>query len=548
MALVPWPFSPATAKNVHDPRAISADPTTATGPIAPRLSGLGSHHFAVTTKVPESQAFFDQGLRLTYAFNHSEALRAFKEAVRLDPNNAMAHWGWALVLGPNLNLPMQLDVAEQAHQASARAMSLRRGAAAKERALIEALATRYAANPAGSRGQLDRVYADRMAEVNAQYPGDSDIETLCAAALMNLQPWNYWRADGEPRLGTTKILALLESAIARDADHPGALHYYIHAVEAAHPERGEAIADALQGLMPGAGHLVHMPSHIYMRVGRYADSFTANRLASDADAGYITQCRAQGLYPLNYYPHNLHFLVWSALFQGRSETALAAAREVASKIPQTMGGNTWGAFETWMSQPMYVMVRFGLWEKALAEPRPASGAYFMRGVWHYARGLAQLHSGKTRKARKELRNLRKLLKETPAPYLIGFGSAPKLLTIAALILEGEIAIAREDFDEGIAKLDRAVRLEDSLLYNEPPDWYFPVRHLLGAALLDAGRPDEAEVVYWQDLRKNKENGYALFGLSESLAAQGKSEAAAAALERFLVAWKDAETTLRSSRF
>ena len=539
---------PALAKNIHDPRAIEADPATANGPIAPKLTGLGSLHFAVSTPVPESQAFFDQGLRLTYAFNHSEALRAFKEAARLDPNNAMAYWGWGLVLGPNLNLPMQLDVAKQAHWASEHAMSLSNGLTAKERALIEALASRYVADPTDSRRELDERYADNMAQVNAQHPGDPNIETLYAASLMLLQPWNYWRADGEPQFNTKTILAQLEAAIARDGDHPGALHYYIHAVEAKHPERGEAIADALRGLMPGAGHLVHMPSHIYMRVGRYAESFEANRLAADADAGYITQCRAQGIYPLNYYPHNLHFLVWSALFQGRNLTALAAAREVASKIPETMEGNAFGAYETWMSQPMYVMVRFGQWNQVLAEAQPAEGAFFMRGVWHYGRGLAQLHTDHPRQAKKELRKLRELIKEIPDSYVIGFGSAPKLLTIAEQILSGEIDIARKKYAKGIAKLDRAARLEDALVYNEPPDWYFPVRHVLGAALLEAGRPAEAEVVYWQDLRKNKDNGYALFGLSESLAAQGKSEAAAAALERFLEAWKDAETTLRSSRF
>jgi tetratricopeptide (TPR) repeat protein len=538
----------ASANNIHDPRAIEANPATATGPIAPKLEGLGSLHLAVTTNVPESQAFFDQGLRLTYAFNHSEALRAFKEAARLDPNNAMAYWGWALVLGPNINLPMQLDVAKQAHQAVELAMSLRKDTTAKERALIEALASRYVAEPKNSRRELDQAYADHMAKLNAQHPGSADIETLTAAALMNLEPWNYWRADGAPRLETTKILALLEAAIKRNGSHPGALHYYIHIVEAAHPERGVAAADALRGLMPGAGHLVHMPSHIYMRVGRYAESFEANRLASEADAGYISQCRAQGIYPLNYYPHNLHFMVWSALFQGRNESALSAARTVASKIPESMGGNAFGSFETWMSQPMYVMVRFGQWNDMLEEPRPAEGAHFMGGVWHYARGLAQIHTKNHKRAKKELKKLRKLRKAIPNSYLIGFSSAPKLLMIAELVLAGELDVAKEHYDEGIAKLDRAVRLQDSLLYNEPPDWYFPVRHVLGAALMEAGRPDEAEVVYWQDLKKNRENGYALLGLSESLAAQGKEEAAAAALARFETAWKDAETTLRTSRF
>jgi tetratricopeptide (TPR) repeat protein len=306
---------------IHDHRALDAEPTEATAPIAPRLEGLGNYHFTVTTANTESQEFFDQGLRLTYAFNHSEALRAFKEAVRLDPDNAMAYWGWALVLGPNLNLPMVPDVAPQAYKAIQAAIKLKDQVSKKERAYIDALATRYAKNPEEDRAPLDKAYAEAMANLVAQYPDDLDAATLYAASLMNLSPWDYWSLDGSPKENTNKVLETLQSVVERNPNHAGALHYYIHAVEARHPERGEQYADMLGGLMPGAGHLVHMPSHIYMRVGRYADSYEANRRAVEADEQYITQCRAQGLYPLNYYPHNIHFMAWSAMVQGRQDAA-----------------------------------------------------------------------------------------------------------------------------------------------------------------------------------------------------------------------------------
>jgi tetratricopeptide (TPR) repeat protein len=487
-------------------------------------------------------------LRLTYGFNHSEALRSFKEAVRLDPNNAMAYWGWALVLGPNLNLPMQDTVAEQAFDAIQAAMLLRDKVSAPEKAYIEALAVRYAPVAPNDRSSLDKAYAKAMGELHATYPEDTDAATLYAASLMNLSPWNYWNKDGTPQANTATLVSVLKSVIKANPKHPGALHYHIHAVEAVHPRDGEPSADALQPLMPGAGHMVHMPSHIYMRTGRYAEAFQVNRLASDADSRYIAQCNAQGLYPLGYYPHNLHFLVWAAMFQGRSEEAMAGAREVQSKIPVDMSGNTWGAFETFLSQPLYVMVRFGLWDQALAEPQPATGNRFMQGVWHYTRGMAFSNTGKQREANKELRALSKLIKGLPADYLIGYGTAPKLLTIAEHLLAGDLASKADDHDRALGLLARAVRLEDSLLYNEPPDWYFPTRHVFGALLIAAGYPEEAEVIYWEDLKKNPNNGYSLYGLHKAQQANGNDAAAAASLAKFESSWTAADTTLTSSRF
>jgi len=535
----------------HDPRALEADPDLVDGPIAPSLEGLGDHHFEVTTDDPRSQQFFDQGLKLTYGFNHSEALRAFKEAARIDPNNAMAYWGWALVLGPNLNLPMLPDpeIIEQAWEAIQMAMSLREIVTPKEREMIEALAERYIETAIDDRTALDRAYALAMGELHERYPEDDDIATFYAASLMNLNPWSYWYPDGAPRENTRALIAALESVIERNPDHAGARHYYIHAMEARHPDKAVSAADELAPLMPGAGHMVHMPSHIYMRVGRYADSYAANSKAVEADEDYITQCRAQGIYPLGYYPHNIHFMVWSAMFEGRSVDALAAARKVAEKIPADVPDEVWSVYELFRSQPYYTLVRFGMWEEILSEPQPIDRARFMNGVWHYARALAYLGSGSRRRAKRELRALVQIREEIERDgYAIGFGSADKLLTIAEEVVRGEMAAARGKYEDALGHLARAVRLEDSLPYSEPPEWYFPVRHVLGAVLLEAGYPEEAEVIYWTDLQRNPENGYALFGLEQSLRAQGEDEAGEAAAVRFEKAWVNADTTLTSSRY
>ncbi len=549
LSLVGFGTARAQHHNEHDARALEEDPASAEGPIAPVLKGLGDHHHPVTTRSERTQMFFDQGLRLTYGFNHQEALRAFKEAARLDPDCAMAYWGWALVLGPNLNLVMQPEVVPQAYEAIRRALSLKKNVTERERDYIEALAKRYTDDPKADRTRLDEAYAAAMRKLHAKYPEDDDAATLYAAALMNLSPWNYWTKDGRPRENTPAVLATLEAVIERNPKHAGALHYYIHAVEAVRPEQGEAIADLLRGLTPGAGHLVHMPSHIYMRVGRYADSFEVNTLAAKADEGYITQCRAQGIYPLNYYPHNVHFLAWAAIMDGRSAEALAASRKVASKVPEDYDGDVWALYQTFRSMPLYTMVRFGMWDRILKEPRPDERAPFWTAMWHYARGMAYARTGKPMQARGELGAV-EAIRDDPAiaGLMIGFNNAKPVLSIAASVLAGEIASAQGRHDEAVRHLDRAVRLEDGLTYAEPPDWYYPVRHTLGAVLLEAGRADEAEVVYWEDLRQNRDNGYALYGLWRSLEAQGRSEEAAEIRKRFRAAWSRADVKLAASRF
>jgi len=514
------------------------------------LTGLGEHHFEVTTNNPGSQQYFDQGYRLTMGFNHSEALRSFKEATRLDPNNAMAFWGWALVLGPNLNLPMQENVVEQAYTAMQNALALKHKVTPREKDYIEALATRYISDPKADRTAFDAAYMNAMKDLVKKYPDDLEAAILYAAAIMNTNPWDYWYADGSPKSHTIVILEVLQSVIDRNPRHAGAHHYLIHTVEAFQPELGIASADQLGSLMPGAGHLVHMPSHIYMRVGRYADSYNANVLAVKADEGYITQCRAQGLYPLAYYPHNIHFLAWSAMYQGRSSAALDAARQVARSIPAKSRDNTWAMYELFRSQPYFVMVRFGQWNDMLEEPKPEIGAQFITGIWHYARGLAYAHKGQADLAQKELMQLQKLRLEAEEDetYYAGFGAAGGLLSIADEILSGEIAAKNGNIKKGISHLERAVRLEDGLLYNEPSDWALPTRHVLGALLLEAGYPAEAEVIYWEDLRRNPENGYSLFGLHQSLTAQEKSGVAAAIEARFKKAWKEADVNLTTSRY
>ena len=415
--------------------------------------------------------------------------------------------------------------------------------------MIEALARRYTDDPNMDRQAYDEAYADAMASLTAAYPEDLDIATLYAASLMNLSPWDYWYADGTPTSNTEELISALESVIAREPNHPGALHYYIHAVEEHHPEWAEAGADRLGAIMPGAGHMVHMPSHIYMRVGRYADAYDINILAAQADENYITQCRAQGLYPLAYYPHNIHFLAWSAMFLGRQSAALEASRKVADKVPADFGSDAWNLYQTFLGQPIYTMVRFGMWEEILDEPPPPVTARFLTAVWHYARGLAYLNLGESNRSSAELDRLQAVRRdEATAEQFIGNNAMPTLLAIAEEILSGEIDAKSGQFDAAISHLERGVRLEGTLIYNEPPDWYFPVRHYLGAILLEAGYPAEAEVVYWEDLKKNRDNGYALFGLQQALEAQAKTAQAADVEARFMRAWAQADTRLSSSRY
>ncbi len=514
--------------NRHDPGALATDPRLAPGQIAPLLRGLGNHHHEVTTRSAAAQLFFDQGLKLTYGFNHQEALRSFKEAARLDPDCAMAYWGWALVLGPNLNLPMADEVVEQAHQAIRMALERRHLVTEKERHYIEALAKRYSPKPVEDRTPLDAAYADAMAALSARYPDDGDAATLYVAAVMNQTPWNYWTRDGRPVNGKIEIaLEKLEGVIERNPRHLGALHYTIHLLEAVDPQRAERAADLLRGQAPGAGHLMHMPSHVYMQLGRYADSRDDNLQAVAADQDYITQCQAQGIYPLTYYPHNLHFLTWAETMLGNREAALQAAREVAAAVPDDLHDNAWALYDSFLSMPLQVMLRFEMWDEILAEPRPRQELVFGTGLWHFARGLALARTDRLEEARQEAQRLERLaaddsLSEVP----VASANAGVLLRIALQLLSGELSMHEGETDRALARLESAVRLEDSLRYVEPPVWFNSTRLALAEALLAAGRPVEAEVVYYHDLKRYRDNGFALRGLARALEAQGRNEEAA----------------------
>lgn len=541
-------FAATADAQFWDPRALAGDPATAKEPLAPKLSGLGNlAHPITTTANAGSQEFFAQGMNLLYAFNHPEAVRAFREAARLDRDNAMAWWGQALALGPNINLPMQPEAVAPAWDSVRKAMALKARGSPLEQALIDALATRYSDKPDADRATLDRAYADAMAKVAAANPKHAGVNTLYADALMNTSPWNYWTPDGQPRADTATIVRTLESVLADNPDHAGALHLYIHAVEARDPARAEAAADRLRPLMPSAGHLVHMPSHIYMQVGRYADAYAVNVEASLADESYLAQCRSQGIYPLLYYPHNVHFRVWAAMFEGRSAVALMDARKVAKHShPEP---DVFGLPEVFELQPLFVLARFGRWDDVLKEPQPPREARLMNALWHYARGLAWRHRDDMARAGDELSSLLAIAEEPGlADKYTAFSPTIRLINIAGLILAGEIDAAEERYDQGVGQLERAVLLQDGLMYNEPPDWFFPVRHYLGAVLLEAGHAPEAETVYWQDLARNRENGYALFGLQKALEAQGRKGEAAALAERQRKAFARADVVLTSSRY
>jgi tetratricopeptide (TPR) repeat protein len=517
------------------------------GVLAPRLQNLGSHVFPVSTQNRDAQLYINQGLNLAYAFNHAEARRAFKEAARLDPTLAMAYWGQALVLGPNINALMETNEEPNALEDLRKALSFKSTASPREQALIDALSKRYTGDPA-DRQANDQAYAAAMREVHRQFPDDLDIAMLYVESMMDLRPWGYWMRDGQPHEGTAEIVALTEDVMKRNPKHPGALHMYIHLMEANHAEKAEAAADALLPLMPAAGHMVHMPGHIYQRVGRYADAIRSNELAVAADEDYITQCRAQGLYPMGYYPHNIHFLWFAATYDGQSAKAIESARKVAAKIddealktvPITAGFRV---------VPYLALTRFGKWDEMLKEPEPPAWSAYLRGTWHYARGLAFVAKNQLPAAEQELAKLRATLKDrsldTP---LFSPNLARQILEIGPEVLAGELAAARRQYDVAVSHLEKAVRLEDALVYTEPSEWHYPPRHALGAVLLESGRAGEAETVYWEDLRRNRNNGWALFGLAQALRAQNKKNDAALIEARFQTAWARSDVTLTASRF
>ena len=521
-------------------------------PAVPLYKNLGAHSRKISANSPQTQQYFDQGLILIYAFNHDEAIKMFKEAIRLDPTCAMCYWGIAYALGPNINAYMADAAVPEAFAAAHKAHELASNASPAERDLIAALTQRYGSEPVKDRTALDKAYADAMRGIAKKYPDDADVNTLFAEALMDLMPWNFWTKDGKPTDYTEEILATLEGVMKRTPDHPGANHYYIHATEASfNPERAIPSADRLLTLVPDAGHLVHMPAHVYWRVGRYHDAADINKHAIHVDEGgnFKPDQRGNNWYSVGYYPHNIHFLHAATSMEGRSADALAAARKLVADIPHSVYEES-PFMQDLATMPLLTLVRFGKWKDILSESQPPADLPYVMGIWHYAQGMAMLRTGKLDDADKALAQVNALAqnKDLQALGLSTFATAGQLLSIAGNILEGELAGARGNTQHQIEHLETAARLQDELPYIEPPSWNAPVRHMLGAALLEANRAADAEAVYRVDLRQYPRNGWSLFGLAQSLKAQGKDKDAAEMQKQFEVAWQYADVKLSRSRF
>lgn len=522
-----------------------------TGP-AVLMEGLGSYHHKITTTSEQTQKFFDQGLTLAYAFNHAEAERSFREAARLDPNCTMCYWGIALVLGPNINMQMDKEAVPPAYVALKKALELMKNASAKEQAYVKALSTRYGPAPVEDRTQLNEAYANAMRDLAKKYPDDLDATTLFAEALMDIHPWDYYKKDtGEPQPWTPEITATLESVMKKDPNHPGANHFYIHAIEASKtPERGLPMAERLNSLVPAAGHLVHMPGHIYIRTGNYRKASEANEHAIKADNSYLSGCHAAGVYSLAYVPHNHHFLSATTTLEGNSKVALESANTVRSKVdPQMMRQEGLSVLQHFYMIPAYVMIRFGKWSEILESPAPDKDLIYPNGVWHYARGIAYARTGKLDEAKKELAEVTTIAANPALEKitLMDINKTSDLMQIAKEHLAGEITAASKDYNAAVKHLQEAVRTEDSLTYDEPPPWGNPMRHYLGAIFLEAKRPAEAEQVYREELRKFPKNGWSLTGLHQSLIAQNKKDKAAAVKKVLDAAWAGADISLSASR-
>ncbi|HEV8336245.1 MAG TPA: hypothetical protein VGR67_07520 [Candidatus Polarisedimenticolia bacterium] len=537
---------PATASPGSSSPTPSHEPSAKAGALPPALlPGLGSYHHPITTKSPEAQQQFDQGLTLVFGFNHEEAIRSFEKAAALDPDAAMPWWGIAYALGPNINLPMAPESGQRAFAAVQKALALSTQGAESERAYIEALAKRYSADPQADQNRLNVDYKNAMRDLMTQYPDDLDAATLYAESLMDLRPWKLWSLDGKPAEGTLEIVAVLESALRRDPDHPGANHYYIHAVEASpNPERGLASARRLESMIPGAGHLVHMPAHIYSRTGDHAASAKANAAAVEADRRYLKLTAAPGMYPLMYYSHNLHFLAYDRMMQGRYADAKKSAEELVAHLAPSL--KAMPMVDSFLPTPLFVDLRFGKWDSILRTPDPPRAAPTTAALRHFARGIAYAATFRPEEARKERERFAEAAKKVPPEATFGgtgLSSAAAALAIAASMLDARIAAAAGNRREAIESWRKAVAAQDLLAYDEPPCWYYPIRESLGGELLRDGQAVEAEKVFREDLERDPRNPRSLFGLGEALKAQGKSSAVECVARQLRAAWKDADSSL-----
>jgi tetratricopeptide (TPR) repeat protein len=515
----------------------------------PHFQGLGNHTRRISTQSPEAQKFFDQGLAFLYGFNHDEAIRSFEAAAAIDPESAMPYWGISIANGPHINNP----AVDEAHAKAAwKALTEARQRVAKatpvEQALIEALGKRYANPHPDDRKPLDEAYAGAMRKVWQAFPDDADVGALSAEALMDLRPWDQWTLAGQAQPGTEEVLRILDGVLAKSPQHPLALHLLIHAVEASpHPERADGAAARLRDLDPGIGHLVHMPSHIDVRRGRWQEAVVTNQMAIEADNRYRTISPNQGFYRL-YMAHNFHMLGYAALMQGESRKATEAIRDLLAGIPKEFREHSAGMVDGFFAMPYELHMRFGRWDEMLAEPKPPEIFPITTALWRYARGVALAAKNQVESARAEQKEFLAAKKALPKEATFGKNSGVDLLGIAEKMLEGEILYREGKTDEAVAALREAVRREDHLRYIEPPDWIQPVRHALGATLMDAKRYADAEAVYREDLAHYPENGWSLYGLSQSLHKQGKHAKAQSVAGRFDKIWKHADLKLTSSCF
>jgi len=505
----------------------------------PLWEGLGPVTWRITTASPDAQTYFDQGLRLAYAFNHGEAQRAFRKAQKLDPSCAMCFWGEALVLGPNINLPMPEEAVAPAFAAAQKASALSVAGSPREQALIAALSARYAKDAKADRAALDAAYAAAMAKVAAQFPDDQDVAVLYAEAVMDLSPWNYWQPGGhEPNPQSAPIVPTLERVLAKNPDHPGAIHYYIHAVEASdRPKRAEPYADRLRGAIPGAGHLVHMPSHIYYRVGRYLDALADNKTAVTVDEKYLRDTDApMGVYRLGYYPHNVHFVMASAQMAGDGATVIAAAEKLRGLIPDEIARGI-AMVQPVKAAPYFAHAQFSAPDAILALPDPGDGVPYVKATWHYARGVAQAARHDFTAAYAEAQAIEALERSADFALLNASGvPAQEVLKLARTVIEARIAQAQGNFPAAVARFEQAAALQDALPYTEPPYWYYPVRQSLGAALLQAGRLAEAEEQFRRALERAPANGWSYYGLAQVYRARGDAAAAGKAEADLTKTW------------
>jgi tetratricopeptide (TPR) repeat protein len=528
--------------------ALLANAASSDIPSAPLFDGLGQLHHPVSTHSAAAQRYFDQGLTLCYAFNHTEAIRSFQAAALADPDCAMAYWGMAFARGPHVNKPMTKEDNDRACEALAKAVDARSKASPKDKAFIDALAERYKPGFTDDHSALDKAYANAMRGLAKQFPDDLDAQVLFAEALMDTMPWDYWSKDRGPKPETEEVIAALKYVLARNPDHPGANHFYIHAVEAGPtPEAGLPAADRLAKLVPQAGHLVHMPSHIYMRVGQYHDAVRANEEAIQADQSYLRACRAQGFYPGAYYPHNIHFLWYATVFEGRSAEALAAATKATQyAMDNSCGPNQALEAPRFRHLPWLTKARFGRWDEILSVPQPPATNSFLvdRIMWHFTRGLAYSARGALEEARREQSEMTKLIHSDEIKAL-GNPHFPvtAILAVAEHLLAGKVAGLSGDKNEMIQQLEQAVAAEDALPYMEPAYWPFPTRPTLGAALLQADQPAKAEAVFREDLQRFPRNGWGLLGLEQSLRRQGKTDSAESVRIELDQAWQRADVKL-----